>query len=127
MPITCRVPFGRTITVLMTEPATSPLRTIARATLARAIDALDDPRSAPGIDVALRVDETLEEYAARGLERARYLADQFASDESEAIVTAPRAVLLAAVDVALRDSHSVSVREALIRLRRTVETTEEDR
>jgi hypothetical protein len=63
----------------------------------------------------------------RAVERASRLVDQFGgADDPAAFVTAPRKVLLAVIDAALRGEHASETYLALIDLRRTVLETDED-
>ncbi len=95
-------PFQSTVTVTITEPALGPLRSLMRAAL----------------------EQTVE---ARAVERARYLVEQFGADgDASSVVTAPRSVLITAIDGALRGPHPSAALRALITLRRTVMEAEED-
>ena len=122
-------PYEKTVTVTVAigEPALSPLRSVLRAALDLSLQAVRDPSNAPGLHVASRPGETAEQYAARAVERTRYLVDQFGANRDPAgVVTAPRSMLLAAVDAALQEPHPSPALRALIDLRRTVMNAEED-
>jgi hypothetical protein len=123
--VNAATPFKETVTVLIAEPATGPLRAVAEASLECFVAARHAPAGAPGLDTALRPGESLYDYVARGIDRARYFLGQF-SDGDEVIVTAPRSVLLAAIDSAMGAGHSPATLRALSDLYREIEAVKED-
>jgi hypothetical protein len=119
--------FDKTVTVPVLEPALSPLRAIMRAALDASIEALRDPARAPGLDAAARPGESAEQYAVRAVERTSHLVGQFGGeDEGACVLTAPRSILIAAIDAAIQGPHPSEALRALIGLRRAVMDAEED-